>query len=142
MKISARNVFTGKISKLTSGAVNAEVEITTNGGDKIVSIVTESSVAALGLSQGKEVKAFVKAPWVILITGGGDVKFSARNQLSGEIVSISKGAVNSEVALRLPGGNTIHAVITNEATTDLGLAIGAQATALIKASHVILGIPA
>lgn len=44
MKISARNAFKGNITNLVHGAVNAEVEITTPGGDKIVAIVTEESL--------------------------------------------------------------------------------------------------
>ena len=74
MKISARNVFTGKITALKDGAVNAEVELTTTGGDKIVAIVTEGSVVSLGLAVGKEAVAVVKAPLVILLAGESGVR--------------------------------------------------------------------
>ena len=142
MKISARNAFKGKITALTNGAVNAEVELTTDGGEKIVTILTEGSVKALGLAVGKEAVAYVKAPWVILLTGALDVRFSARNQFTGKVKSLEKGAVNSEVGLELAGGTVIYSVITNDAVTDLGLTLGTAATALIKASHVILGVAA
>ncbi len=52
MKVSARNMFKGKITQLSNGAVNAEVELTTAGGDKLVAIVTEASVQSLGLAVG------------------------------------------------------------------------------------------
>ena len=139
MKVSARNVFEGKITALKDGAVNAEVELTTAGGDRIVAIVTEGSVQSLGLALGKPVVAFVKAPWVMVLTGTGSVRFSARNQLTGTISKLDKGAVNTEVAITLPGGSVVHSVITNEAVMDLGLKLGVTATALIKASHVVLG---
>lgn len=142
MKVSARNVFQGKISAVSAGAVNAEVEITTNGGDKIVAIVTEGSVKSLGLTVGKAVSAFVKAPWVMLLAGAPDLRFSARNQLAGTVQSLTKGAVNSDVAIALAGGTVVHAVVTNEAVLELGLQVGVSATALFKASHVILGVPA
>jgi len=142
MKISARNTFEGTITKLTDGAVNAEVELTTAGGDKIVAIVTEGSVKSLGLAVGKKAVAFAKAPWVTLMTGEPTVRFSTRNQLSGTVKKVIKGAINTEVALELPGGTTVNAVITNEAATDLGLKEGLKAQALIKASHIILGVPA
>ncbi|MBP5997207.1 MAG: TOBE domain-containing protein [Azonexus sp.] len=142
MKISARNAFEGTITTLVDGKVNAEVEVTTPGGDRIVAIVTEGSVAALGLAVGKPAVAYVKAPWVMVLAGDGGVKFSARNQLAGVVDSVQKGAVNSDVAIRLAGGALVHAVITNEAVLELGLKPGVPASALIKASHVVLGVPA
>lgn len=142
MKISARNVFQGKITALTDGKVNAEVEVTTPGGDCIVAIVTEGSVAALGLALGKPAIAYVKAPWVMVLAGDGGVKFSARNQLAGVVESVQKGAVNSDISIKLTGGSLVHAVITNEAVMELGLKPGVPACALIKASHVVLGVPA
>lgn len=142
MKISARNVFEGKITALVDGAVNAEVEITTAGGDRLVAVVTEGSVKSLGLAPGKPVMAFVKAPWVMVLAGEGNVKFSARNQLPGTVESVSKGSVNSEVGIKLTGGTLVYAVVTNEAVLELGLKPGVPASALIKASHVVLGVPA
>jgi molybdate transport system regulatory protein len=141
MKVSARNVFKGTITDLINGTVNAEVELTTPGGDKIVAIVTEASVESLALAVGKEAIAYVKAPWVIVLTGKPEVKFSARNQLAGQVSKVQKGAVNSEVAITLLGGATVYSVLTNEAVLELGLKEGVEASALIKASHVILGVP-
>lgn len=142
MNVSARNAFSGKITALTDGAVNAEVEIGLSGGDRIVAIVTAGSVKSLGLAVGKDAVAYVKAPWVMLLAGPQNVRFSARNQLSGTVSSVQKGAVNTEVGIQLPGGATVYAVVTNEAVMELGLKAGVAATALIKASHVILGVPA
>ncbi|HEX6735120.1 MAG TPA: TOBE domain-containing protein [Azonexus sp.] len=142
MKVSARNVFAGKITALVDGAVNAEVEVTMAGGDKIVAIVTEGSVQSLGLAVGQAAVAYVKAPWVMLLSGPQAVRFSARNQLSGTVSELHKGAVNTEVGLRLAGGTMVYAVVTNEAALELGLKEGTAATALIKASHVVLGVPA
>ena len=74
--------------------------------------------------------------------GPQNVKFSARNQLAGKVSQVQKGAVNSEVGIKLPGGSTVYAVVTNEAVLELSLKEGVEASALIKASHVILGVPA
>jgi len=141
MKISARNVFAGKITALIEGKVNAEVEITTPGGDRIIAVVTEGSVETLGLAVGKPAIAYVKAPWVMVLAGTGGVRFSARNQLAGTVESVQKGAVNSDISIKLTGGLLVHAVITNEAVMELGLKPGVAACALIKASHVVLGVP-
>lgn len=66
MKISARNVLKGTIRKIIVGAVNSEVIIVTAGGEEIVSIITRESVESLGLEEGKEVYAVVKASNVMV----------------------------------------------------------------------------
>jgi len=141
MKLSARNVFEGTITALVDGKVNAEIEVTTAGGDRIIAIVTEGSVQSLGLAVGKPAVAYVKAPWVMVLAGNGSVRFSARNQLAGTVEAVHKGAVNSDICIKLDGGSLVHAVITNEAVLELGLKPGVPACALIKASHVVLGVP-
>ena len=68
------------------------------------------------------------------------MKISARNQLVGRISKIVKGAVNSEVVIKLTGGEEIIAVITNSSVENLRLEAGKEAYAIIKASHVMVGI--
>ncbi len=142
MKISARNVLKGTISAVQPGAVNAEVTIALNGGDSLVAIVTQESLKSLELAPGKAVVALVKAPWVMLMTDSSGYRLSARNCLSGTVKSVEPGAVNAEVVLSLPGGTEIYSIVTKEAVAELGLKPGTAATAVIKSSHVILGVPA
>ncbi|HEY2020923.1 TOBE domain-containing protein [Paraburkholderia sp.] len=66
------------------------------------------------------------------------MKTSARNQFYGTVSTITRGSVNDEVSLMLPGGQTIVAVLTHESTEALALAEGVAAFALIKASWVVL----
>ncbi|KQQ45751.1 molybdenum-dependent transcriptional regulator [Duganella sp. Leaf126] len=66
------------------------------------------------------------------------MRTSARNQFSGTVVAIREGAVNDEVTLEAVGGVRIVATITRDSRESLGLAPGAQAFALIKASSVIV----
>ena len=66
MKLSARNVLKGKVVKLTKGAVNAEVTLELPGGTQIVSIITNASVDALKLTEGKEAYAVIKASSVMV----------------------------------------------------------------------------
>ena len=68
MKISARNVLKGKVESITPGAVNSEVVITLDGGEKITSIITKTSAENLGLEKGKEVYAVIKASNVMIAT--------------------------------------------------------------------------
>jgi molybdopterin-binding protein len=67
-------------------------------------------------------------------------KLSARNQIKGRIVDVSKGATTSHVRLDIGGGVIIMASITNEAVADLGLKAGTEAWAVIKASDVMIGV--
>jgi len=46
------------------------------------------------------------------------------------------------VVLELSGGSQVYSIVTRDAVTELGLAPGVSATAVIKASHIILGVPA
>jgi molybdopterin-binding protein len=66
MKISARNVLQGKVTKIVAGMVNAEVSVQLPGGEEIVAVVTLSSVKNLGLSEGSNVSAIIKASNVML----------------------------------------------------------------------------
>jgi molybdopterin-binding protein len=66
MKISARNILKGKIIKIVRGAVNAEVTLELPGGNRIVSIITISSVDSLKLKEGAEAYAVVKASSVMI----------------------------------------------------------------------------
>lgn len=67
------------------------------------------------------------------------MKLSARNQISGTIVSIAPGAVNGSIKVDIGGGNVVTASITEEAIADLGLAEGNAVTVIIKASDVMIG---
>jgi molybdopterin-binding protein len=66
MKLSARNVFKGRVKSIVVGAVNDEVVIELPGGIEVVSVITKSSAASLGLSVGKEAYAIIKASSVLL----------------------------------------------------------------------------
>ncbi|WP_295466378.1 TOBE domain-containing protein [uncultured Pseudomonas sp.] len=142
MKVSARNVFQGTVSQVREGAVNAEVTLALPGGSELVAVVTLDSIASLGLAPGKPAVALVKAPWVMVMTDSSGLRLSARNCLAGQVESVGDGVVNAEIVIALPGGNRVVAMVTREAVQELQLAPGVAATAVFKASHVILGVPA
>ncbi|MFA5383876.1 MAG: TOBE domain-containing protein [Eubacteriales bacterium] len=68
------------------------------------------------------------------------MKISARNQLTGKIISIQEGAVNAIVTLKTDCGETIISTISMSAVKELGLAPGVKATAIIKATSVMVGV--
>jgi molybdate transport system regulatory protein len=140
MKISARNILSGKVDSVTMGAVNAEVDLTLAGGEKIAAIITNRSAEALGLSAGKAAYAIIKASEVILGKNVAQARFSARNVLAGVVSKLQDGAVNSEVVVQLPGGSEIVSSITKASAHALELKAGDSVSAIIKASNVIIGI--
>lgn len=66
------------------------------------------------------------------------MQLSARNQLRGTVIAVTRGATTGHVQLDV-GGNIVTASITNEAIDELRLTVGDAATAVIKASDVIIG---
>ena len=142
MKTSARNHFAGQVTRVQRGSVNDEIEIEAAGGHKVVAIVTHESAEGLGLAVGAQAFALVKASSVVVVTDAEGAKFSARNRLTGKVSRLVPGAVNTEVVIDLAGGGSVAAIITNESSSTLELTEGTTATALFKASSVIVGTPA
>lgn len=141
MRTSARNQFYGKVVHIAPGTVNDEIELEISDGYRIVAIITRESTAKLGLQVGTEAFALIKASSIIVATHDEAARYSARNRLTGTVSRLTSGAVNDEVAIELQGGGTIVAIVTRESSAVLQLSVGASATALFKASSVILGIP-
>ena len=65
MKVSARNVLKGKVKSVEHGSVSSEVVLQLHGGTEIVSIITKTAAQNLGLKEGKEAYAIIKASSVI-----------------------------------------------------------------------------
>ncbi|MGD0854586.1 MAG: molybdopterin-binding protein [Dehalococcoidia bacterium] len=66
MKISARNVLSGKIKSIKPGAVNDEIIVKLPSGDEIVAIITKESSKGLKLTKNKKVYAIIKASNVMI----------------------------------------------------------------------------
>ncbi len=140
MKISARNQFQGQVTSVLPGAVNSTVELVLPGGQKLVATVTNESVKSLELKTGRDVVALIKASSILVMTDAAGLRLSARNCLAGTVTGVTAGPVNAEVTIALSGGTEVHATITQGAVTDLGLTVGSAATAVFKASAIILGV--
>jgi molybdopterin-binding protein len=68
VKISARNQLQGRVTRVNEGAAIANVELDVNG-QRLVASITVEAARELGLSEGSQVTAIVKASDVILATG-------------------------------------------------------------------------
>jgi len=68
------------------------------------------------------------------------MKLSARNQLKGTVVSVTRGPVTSLVKVDIGGGQHITSSVTTEAVDEIGIAEGSSVMAVFKASSVLLGV--
>ncbi len=66
MRLSARNTLAGTVRKIDMGAVNAEVTIEVAPGITIVSVITIDAVTNLGLKEGGNAYAVIKASSVMV----------------------------------------------------------------------------
>ena len=140
MKISARNQLKGTIAGIAEGAVNGVVAIDL-GSTQVKADITMEAIEELGLKEGMDAVAIVKASNVMFAAGTERVAgISARNQIAGIVASVKKGAVNGHVAIETADGARIMGSITNEAIDELGLAEGGKALAIVKATDVIVAV--
>jgi molybdopterin-binding protein len=68
------------------------------------------------------------------------MKISARNVLKGKVKQLAEGAVNTEVVVELAGGEEVVSIITKGSAESLGLAVGKEIFAIIKASSVMIAV--
>jgi molybdopterin-binding protein len=66
MKISARNTLKATVKQVVMGAVNAEVTLEIAPGIEVVSVITKASAENLGLAEGREAYALIKASDLII----------------------------------------------------------------------------
>lgn len=138
LKTSARNAFTGKVSKIAHGSPLVEVEISTMAGYKVVSMITEESFANLQLIEGMVATATIKAPEIILGPTDQKIRTSARNTFKGRVAEIKSTDVVAEVTVDLELGGAICSVMTTDSSDFLGLEKGKEIMVMFKAFSVIL----
>ncbi|QOP40733.1 TOBE domain-containing protein [Sulfurimonas marina] len=137
MKISARNQLSGIVEYLEEGTVNTSVYIKLQSGYTLVSVITNTAVEDLNLQLGDEVLAFFKSSSA-LITTDVTLNISARNKFQGKIEEIKEGRVTAEIDIAIGNTDKIASVITKVSTNSLGLKIGDNVSAIIKASDIMI----
>ena len=66
MELSARNRLDGTVQSIETDGIMAEVTIETTGGQTVTAVITISSVDRLGIAEGDEVNAVIKATEVMV----------------------------------------------------------------------------
>ena len=138
MKTSSRNAYVGKITDITLGGLNDEVELELATGEKIYGQLAHASAERLGLTVGKEAMALVKATEILLVNDNDDYEVCCRNQFTGKVLKLVRGFVNGEVILQTPSGFELNATVSLEGLNRLRVERGATVTAMFKSSNVII----
>ena len=133
--LSARNCIKGEIKEIKKGAVNGLVKIQ-SGNELLTANISLESIEKLGLAEGKTAYAVVKATDVMVALE--KVKLSARNQISGKVSEVKRGAVNGIVKIDSDCGNKFTSTISIDSIEELGLEAGKSVYVVIKATSVMV----
>ena len=68
------------------------------------------------------------------------MRLSARNQIKGTVVEVTKGATTSHVRVDIGNGQIVTSSITNEAVDELGIKTKERVIVVIKASDVMIAV--
>ncbi|WP_458401150.1 TOBE domain-containing protein [Mailhella sp.] len=140
MKTSSRNTCTGKITNIIRGGLNDEVELTLEAGEKIYGQLAHASAERLGLKEGSEAMALVKATEILLVSDNDDYEICCRNQFTGKVMKLVRGFVNGEVIIQTPSGLELNATVSLEGINRLRVERGAVVTAMFKSSNVMIAV--
>jgi molybdate transport system regulatory protein len=140
MKTSARNVFHSVVTHVRRASVNVEVVLKVSGAHSIAAVITNAAADDLGLVEGREAMALVKASFVMLSRLDEYGKISTPNQIAGTIVERTDGGVNSEIAVDIGDGKTLVSIISRSGADELGLKPGERVVAFFNTSQVILAV--
>ncbi len=136
---SARNAFTGTVSRLEAGQVSALVELVTLQGMHVHALITIESVQRLGLHQDQLLNATVKAPYIMLARE--EAKRTGTNHFCGTVLSINRGSVESSVVVEVTEGLTLCSILCTEELDELHLEQGERVCAFFSPFSVVLGLP-
>ena len=137
LKSSADNIFNCIVKNIESGAVMSSVELDCNG-IIVKSKVSQSSIERLNLSVGDSVTAMINSVDLSLGINDGSVSLSYDNSFKGSIYTIKKGAVNSEVLIKVEGlKHYLVVIILNESVDLLDIKYGSEVEAYCMASSVV-----
>lgn len=138
LQTSARNQLFATVVKRQQESIKQDIELLlTNGKTRIVAAVTRQSAERLGLHEGKEVLALIKAPWITLRPQiSREMEFD--NQLPVTISNIERGTEFSEILLSLADGQPLCATLANHEIPPQWLAIGQPVIACFNADRVII----
>lgn len=138
IKTSATNQLFATVTAIQPGSVNAEVAVMLKGGEKVIVSLGISELDTLGLEIGRDVLLLINNNEISVVSNMENGRLSARNCLSGTVIRVQHDEVDSEVAIRLAGDDSIAASVTQVSASALDLKPGMAVNAVFKSNAVIL----
>ncbi len=137
MGFSARNQFVGTITAVRPDEVEGLITIDVQGVP-IKANITAEAIAELDLEVGRDAAVSFKSSHVLFSRHDVRSRVSARNQISGTVSALKKGATEGRVHLSLPNGLEVQGCAPNEMIDDTELVEGVRAWALVKSTDVMV----
>ena len=97
------------------------MELVTFGGDLVTTLITNDSLARLGLKTGTLITAEIKAPLVILHKTDEEPKCTAENRFHGTIARVNRGRITTEYVVHIPDGTELCSLVGSEISRRLDL---------------------
>ena len=139
IKSSAINQLFGQIVEIKTGAIHREIGVRFKGGEHIVASMTNDEFDLLDLKDADDVLLLIGMSEITIVTDENPYRLSARNSLKGMVIRIQQDGIDAEVFIRLPGGDSIAAMITQGSEESLDLNVGDSIVAVFKSNAVLLG---
>ncbi|SIO12118.1 TOBE domain-containing protein [Halodesulfovibrio marinisediminis] len=137
-KTSARNSFVGHVARVVSDGLMAEVEVVTESGMAIFSLITEESLRTLKLCIGTPVVATIKAPYVDIAQQCLNPTLERRNTFTCSVERIASTEVLSEVIGHLEDGSGVCSLVSTSMVKSLNLVSGSMVDVCFKELSVVL----
>ena len=137
-KTSARNSFMGHVAHVAADGVMAEVEVMTESGMSLFSLITEESLRTLELCVGTPVVATIKAPYIDIIAQHLEHMHDRRNTFACSVEHIASTAVLSEVTGHLEDGSKVCSLVSTSMIDAMHLTAGSLIEIYFKELSVVL----
>ncbi len=139
-RTSARNAFTGTVTRVQAGEVTVLVEITTLQNERVRTMITIESMQRLGIHEGQILNTTVKAPFVTVERprdGGCD----GVNRFRGRVADVGRGDVEASVVVEVSPETRLCAIMSRDEVDAMSIARGDEVDVFFSPFASVLGLP-
>ena len=141
LKISARNQIWGKVAGIQKKRLIARVRLQVGPHEQWIAEITRAGWETLGLKEGDDAYALIKANWIRLLPGSAGGSARGMNRLRGSLLSMTPGQTTIEFSFQTPDGILLTVSHRKPAKETGAWHIGQILAAEFEAADVILGVP-